>query len=77
MKHTQPGRRNTRITPTPRPVEQLKIAPGISISQLLEEMRHTGVLGAGRMGNASQILREMFSDPAYTNILTIAGPIVP
>jgi deoxyhypusine synthase len=40
-------------------------------------MRHTEVLGAGRIGEASEIVTEIFSDPAYTNFLTLAGPMVP
>lgn len=49
----------------------------MSVSRLLAGMRETGVLGAGRMGMAADVLQEMFSDSSYTNFLTIAGPIVP
>ena len=68
---------NSKKGIAPIPVKQLKITPRISISHLLGGMRDTGVLGAGRMGIAADVLHEMFSDPSYTNFLTIAGPIVP
>lgn len=70
----QPTRKKTIA---PIPVKQLTITPRISVSHLLERMRDTGVLGAGRMGMAADVLHEMFSDSSYTNFLTIAGPIVP
>jgi len=68
---------NSKKGIAPIPVKQLKITPRISVSHLLDGMRDTGVLGAGRMGIAADVLHEMFSDPSYTNFLTIAGPIVP
>ncbi len=40
-------------------------------------MGATRVLGAGRIGLALEVMEEMYSNPDYTNILTIAGPIVP
>ena len=44
---------------------------------LVREMGRTGVLGAGRIGAAVDVVNQMFSDSAYTNVLTLAGPIVP
>lgn len=40
-------------------------------------MKECGVLGAGKIGKASEIVAEMFSDPDYTVFLTLAGPMVP
>ncbi len=40
-------------------------------------MGRTGVLGGGRIGAATEVVREMFSHSEYTNFLTLAGPIVP
>jgi deoxyhypusine synthase len=61
----------------PNPVKQLRIKPGIRVSNLLDGMRDTGVLGAGRLGTAARVIHEMFSNSNYTNFLTVAGPIVP
>jgi len=40
-------------------------------------MGRTGVLGGGRIGLGADIVTEMFRDQAYTNFLTLAGPMVP
>jgi len=50
---------------------------GMSVEELAREMRETGVLGAGRVGEAVEIAAEMFGDPDYTVFLTLAGPLVP
>jgi deoxyhypusine synthase len=47
------------------------------VRELVNEMAGTGVLGAGRIGEASRVVREMFSGREFTNFLTLAGPIVP
>jgi len=39
--------------------------------------RRTGVIGAGRVGRAVDIVAEMFSDPEYTVFITLSGPLVP
>ena len=49
----------------------------MTAGDLVREMGGTGVLGAGRIGAAADIVHEMFSDPDYTNLLTLAGPMVP
>ena len=49
----------------------------MTAGDLVREMGGTGVLGAGRIGAAADIVHEIFSDPEYTNALTLAGPIVP
>jgi len=49
----------------------------MSISKLVAEMNAAGVLGAGKIGEAAQLVSEMFNDPKYTVFLTLAGPIVP
>jgi len=40
-------------------------------------MNACGVLGAGKIGKAAEIVKEMFSDRDYTVFLTLAGPLVP
>jgi len=49
----------------------------MSVGNLVEEMKACGVLGAGKIGKAAELVAEMFSDPEYTVFLTIAGPLVP
>jgi len=49
----------------------------MSISQLVDQMNATGVLGAGKVGEAVQLVSEMFNDHDYTVFLTLAGPLVP
>jgi len=50
---------------------------GLSVSDLVTEMKECGVLGAGKIGNAAELVSEMFGDPNYTVFLTMAGPLVP
>jgi len=49
----------------------------MSVNELVTEMRETGVLGAGKIGEAVEVVTEMFADPDYTVFLTIAGALVP
>jgi len=49
----------------------------MSVSQLVKQMNATGVLGAGKIGEATELVSEMFNDPDYTVFLTLAGPLVP
>jgi len=49
----------------------------MSLDDLVREMSGTRVLGGGRIGEATDVVAEMFRDPSYTNFLTIAGPMVP
>jgi len=57
-------------------VEQMKLFPGMTISELATEMEKAGVLGAGRLGKAVKTVTEMFQDKNYTRFLTLAGPMV-
>ena len=58
-------------------VEQMRLRPGMTVGELAEEMRNAGVIGAGRVGRAVEIVAEMFSDPDYTTFITLSGPLVP
>lgn len=49
----------------------------MTVGELADEMREAGVIGAGRVGRAVEIVAEMFSDPGYTTFLSLAGPLVP
>jgi len=58
-------------------IEQMRLRAGMTVGELAEEMRRAGVIGAGRVGRAVDIVAEMFSDPDYTTFLTLSGPLVP
>lgn len=58
-------------------VRQMRLRPGMTVGELADEMREAGVIGAGRVGRAVEIVAEMFSDPGYTTFLSLAGPLVP
>ena len=60
-----------------RRVEQMRLRSGMTVGELAEEMRRTGVMGAGRVGRAVDIVAEMFSDPDYTVFLSLTGALVP
>ncbi|WP_082631387.1 deoxyhypusine synthase [Methanobacterium formicicum] len=55
----------------------MKIDPGMTTLQLIEQMGKSGVLGAGRMYRATELLAEVISDEETTVFLSIAGPMVP
>jgi len=55
----------------------MRLRRGLTVDELVSEMRECGVLGAGKIGRAAELTAEMFSDPDYTVFLTIAGPMVP
>ena len=58
-------------------VEQMRLKPGMTVGELAEEMRRAGVIGAGRVGKAVEIVAEMFRDPDYTTFIALSGPLVP
>jgi deoxyhypusine synthase len=49
----------------------------LTVEGLVSEMKNCGVLGAGSIGKAAEIVSEMFHDKDYTVFLTLAGPLVP
>lgn len=60
-----------------RYVKHIRLQTRMSVNQLVKEMNATGVLGAGNIGKAAELVSEMFTDPDYTVFLTLAGAIVP
>ncbi|MFQ6052959.1 MAG: deoxyhypusine synthase family protein, partial [Candidatus Bathyarchaeia archaeon] len=58
-------------------VDQMRLRPGMSVGDLAEEMRRAGVIGAGQVGRAVEIVAEMFSEPDYTTFISLSGPLVP
>jgi deoxyhypusine synthase len=57
-------------------VKQIELEDKITVARLIEEMDACGVLGAGRLGKASRLVKEMFNDGRYTVFLTLAGALV-
>jgi len=47
------------------------------LSKISDEMRSSGVLGPRRFSDAVEILTTMFRDVQFTNMMAIAGPMVP
>ncbi len=48
-----------------------------TIPEYLEAMKKVGVLGAGRLGRATNIVRRMFDDKDCFTFLSMSGPMVP
>lgn len=55
----------------------MRLKDGLTVAALVSEMNECGVLGAGKIGEAAEIVKEMFGDKDYTVFLTLAGPLVP
>lgn len=55
----------------------MQIKSKITVAQMIKEMDDCGVLGAGKLGKAAKLVKEMFDDVDYTVFLTIAGALVP
>jgi len=55
----------------------MKLDPGMTTLQLIEEMGKSGVLGAGRLYRATKLLKEVIEDEETTVFLSLAGPMVP
>jgi deoxyhypusine synthase len=47
------------------------------ISSFLDSMNKVGVLGAGRLGRTTEIVRRMFDDADCFTFLSMSGPMVP
>ena len=55
----------------------MRLKKRLTVGALVSEMNTCGVLGAGKIGKAAEIVKDMFSDKEYTVFLTLAGPLVP
>ena len=49
----------------------------MKVSELMEEFKGSGVLGAGRVARASDLLVKMINDPDMDIFMSMAGPLVP
>lgn len=59
-----------------KPIEHIKIGKDMKTSELVKEMEKTG-FGAGRIGKAGKIMKNMFNDKDCVIFLGIAGAMVP
>jgi len=60
-----------------RTVRQMRLKQGMTVDELVKEMGGAGVIGAGSVARAVDIVTEMFGDPDYTVFLALSGPLVP
>lgn len=59
------------------PVESIEIRKGMSTDDLVRAMRAAGVMGAGRMGKAAEIMETVFTSPDCRTFFGFAGALVP
>ncbi len=59
------------------PVSHISVEVNMSVAEIVRQMERVGVLGAGRMGRATEIAARMFEDPDCFTYLSISGPMVP
>ena len=58
-------------------VKHMRLRARMTVGEFVKEMNAAGVLGAGRIGKATEVITEMFSDPDCMVFLTLAGALVP
>lgn len=58
-------------------VNQLNIKKNMTVSELIDQFDASGVLGAGRLARASNLLVEMINDKDMDIFMSLAGPMVP
>lgn len=58
-------------------VKQMNLKDKMSVKELINEMGESGVLGAGRLHQATTLFTEMIHDDETTVFLSVAGPLVP
>ena len=55
----------------------MEVTGNMSVLDLIEEMGKSGVLGAGRVSKATQLLADSMKDEDTSIFLSVAGPMVP
>lgn len=58
-------------------VKHLNIAENMTISEFITQLDESGVLGAGRIAHATNLLADSMKDPETKIFLSLAGPMVP
>lgn len=60
-----------------KPVNPIKITKNMSVFSLLDAMRNSGVFGAGKLGSAANIWKQMLNEKECTKFFGVAGALVP
>lgn len=60
-----------------KPVKHIDVKKGMKAAELVEEMKKSGVFGAGKIARAAEILREMIEDKECRVFFGLAGAMVP
>ncbi|WP_296804786.1 deoxyhypusine synthase [uncultured Methanobrevibacter sp.] len=58
-------------------VNQIDVDKGMNVIDLLDQFDESGVLGAGRVARACNILAEMIQDEDMNVFLSLGGPLIP
>ncbi len=58
-------------------VEQIDVTEDMKISDLISQFDKSGVLGAGRVSRACNILTDMISDEDMNVFMSLGGPLIP
>lgn len=58
-------------------VNQINIEKNMSITDFMNQLDNSGVLGAGRVARSCNLLSEMISNPEMKVFMSLAGPLVP
>jgi deoxyhypusine synthase len=58
------------------PIKHIKIRKDMKVSELVNNMKNAG-FGAGKIGEASEIMKKMFNDKRCTVFLGVAGAMIP
>lgn len=58
-------------------VKHLEISKGMTISDFMNQLDESGVLGAGRISHATNLLAESMKDKDTKIFLSLAGPMIP
>ena len=58
-------------------VKHLNITENMTISEFITQLDESGVLGAGRIAHATNLLADSMKDPETKIFLSLAGPMVP
>ena len=61
----------------PMKVNQIDVKENMTVTNLIDQFSDSGVLGAGRVARARDLLVDMIKDDDYSIFLSLGGPLVP
>jgi len=59
-----------------KPIKDIRLSPGIKVSELVEQFREAGGFSAKYLGIAASILKEMISDKKCVKFISFVGALV-